>query len=174
MCFFFSFLGLIVSVLGRVLRLPFTLWPPALGINDSCGMSLTSSVSTVIFLDELSPDVCPPRPPNLSVELDCLLCRSGGGGGGAAMLDRLVLVLTLPLSLPLSLAALWLDVTLLDVTSAVLFCEAICDVAVSSNFRMAATRPGRGVFGWLTSCTVSRVEEPLLGPRAGVLIPDDR
>lgn len=90
------------------------------------------------------------------------------------MLDRLVLVLILPLSLPLSFAALWADLTLFDVASELLFCEVICDVAVSSNFRMAATRPGRGVFGWLTSCTVSRVEEPLLGPRAGVLMPDDR
>ncbi len=39
---------------------------------------------------------------------------------------------------------------------------------------IALSRPGRGVFGWLTSCTVSRVDEPLLGPRFGVLIPDDR
>src|SRR4051812_747730 len=39
---------------------------------------------------------------------------------------------------------------------------------------MAASKPGWGVFGWLTSCTVSRVVEPLLGPRPGVLIPEDR
>lgn len=49
----------------------------------------------------------------------------------------------------------------------------LCDVAVSSSFLIAASKPGRGVFGWLISCTVSRVDEPLLGPRAGVLIPDD-
>lgn len=134
-------------------------------------MSVTSSVSTVIFLEELSPEVCP-LPLNLSPELDCLLCRRGGG---AAILDRLVLVLTLPLSLPLSLVVAFKpDLILIDVASEFLFRVEPCEVAVSSSFLMAASKPGRGVFGWLTSCTVSRVDEPLLGPRPGVLIPDDR
>jgi hypothetical protein len=86
-----------VSVLGRVLKLPLVPGPPVLGINDNFAMFLTSSVSTVMVLDELSPEVWPLA--NFSAELDCLLCRRGG----AALLDRLVLVLTLPLSLPLSL-----------------------------------------------------------------------
>lgn len=50
-------------------------------------------------------------------------------------------------------------------------CADDCAAAVSASFSTATSSPGRGVLG-LTSWTVSKVDDPLLGPRAGVLIPD--
>ncbi|KAI0473289.1 hypothetical protein GGR56DRAFT_654053 [Xylariaceae sp. FL0804] len=181
-CFFFSFLGLIVSVLGLVRRLPPGPGPTALATRDVCGTFLTSSVSTVMLRDELSPDVCPLLP-NLRAELDCRVC-SGGAGAGARGL--LVPALTLPLSLPLSLfvvfvvlVVFWLLWTELPGCVSVVAPRAPgaepSGVADCSSCPLVASASRPGVFGWLTSCTVSRVADapvdPLLGPRVGVLMP---
>lgn len=123
-CFFFSFLGFMVSVLGFVLRLPFAPCALTLGANDSFCMFSTFSVSTVIFLEELSPVVCPLLP-NFTAVLDCLLWSNGGR---ACVLDRRVAALTLPLSLPLSALCENCSV-LIIILSAFLSTAPFCDVA---------------------------------------------
>jgi hypothetical protein len=60
--FFFSFLGRIVSALCLARRLPLFPAPPAPTPTATCGIELTVSVSTVMFLAEPSPDGFPLAP----------------------------------------------------------------------------------------------------------------
>lgn len=95
--FFLSFRGRIVSVLGLAFKLPLTAWIAEFNPNARRGPELTSSSSTMMCFDM---SLGGALPPNRRAELDCLVCNSGEG---AAALDLLVLIFTLPLSLPLSL-----------------------------------------------------------------------
>jgi hypothetical protein len=98
--FFFSFFGRIVSELGLVRILP--LFPPAGPPTATCGIELTVSVSTVMFLVEPSPDGFPLPVP---VENDFDAGPLGRTiGGGATDVDLILISPLPPLSLPLSFA----------------------------------------------------------------------
>ena len=99
--FFFSFFGRIVSELGLVRMLPL-LPAPAGPPTATCGIELTVSVSTVIFLADPSPEGFPlPAPVNTFVAGPLgrtVVC-------GAADVDLILISPFPPLSLPLSFAA---------------------------------------------------------------------
>lgn len=160
--FFFSFLGRMVSELCFVFRLALTLGPAGFRPKETRGIESTSSSSTVMCFDDVSPVVWPLL--NFKVVLDW---RLWSDGVGATELDRRVFSFTLPLSLPLSLVApffLWMAGS--DLEAASLAREA-CE-----SLSMAISRLGPGVLGWLTSWTVSSDDDVPLGPGAGVLIPE--
>jgi hypothetical protein len=171
--FFFSFFGRIVSVLALVRMLPALLAPPG-PPSATCGIELTVSVSTVIFLVDPSPDALPlPRP---FVVKDLVVGAPLGreAAAGAAEVDHILISPFPPLSLPLSLAG-WLAFALI-VLVAPLSKGSSFSVTVRSPLCAFSSMPSRvklfpGVFGWLTSCTVSSVELAPLTPLAGVLMP---
>lgn len=157
--FFFSFLGLIVSVLGFGLRVLLALSDFAPVASTTEGMLATVSVSTVIFCDALS---------GLALTcfedraLDCL-CTIGGGTDVVLRSG-----LPVPASLPLSFSA----AGKVGLAFKVWFsCIALSDLLLFPNFSStrcinAASVEGLGEFGRLTSWTVSKA------PRAGVRRPD--
>lgn len=166
--FFLSFFGRIVSELGLVRILPLFPAPPG-PPTATCGIELTVSVSTVIFLAEPSPEGFPlPAPVNDFVAGPlgrAVVC-------GAADVDLILISPFPPLSLPLSLAVV-VGFGALTVVVEALSVEFSCSVVNFnvSTFSKTRSNSNPGVFGWLISCTVSSVELAPLTPLAGVLIP---
>lgn len=156
--FFFSFLGLMVSVLGLALSAcPSDDFGP--DASTTCGMLATVSVSTVMFCEELS-----------GFALNCfeetaLDCRWTIGGGPelvrrSAFGVLLLVSLAVSVSESITLAFAWRVGGSLGTPS---------DWPPSrspTRAMSAASLDGLGEFGRLTSCTVSRAL------RAGVLVPE--
>jgi hypothetical protein len=140
--FFFSFFGRMVSELGLARILP--LLPPAGPPTATCGIELTVSVSTVIFLLDPSPDGFPLPTPALKGFDAGPLGRTTGGGATEA--DLIFISPFPPLSLPLSLARR-LDFDL----SVMLACSiGFSSVNVDVPFTTLSSAPSRvfpGVFG---------------------------
>ena len=172
--FFFSFFGRIVSVLALVRILPALLAPPG-PPSATCGIELTVSVSTVMFLVDPSPDALPlPRP---FVVNDLVVGAALGreAAAGAAEVDFILISPFPPLSLPLSLAG-WLAFDLIVLVAPLSKGSSFSVNVLGSPLCAFSSTPSRvklfpGVFGWLTSCTVSSVELAPLTPLAGVLMP---
>ena len=179
--FFLSFFGRIVSLLGfkRILPLvsvrPRTLRSPAPPPRATCGIELTVSVSTVMFLTDPSLAVLPLVKGSCEDDFfDCII-------GGLALLATVVgFRLSLPSSFtlvsPLLLPALSFPLPVLEFVS----------FPKASSIGFSSIRSGRsppllvcagvvpmeGVAGWLLSCTVSSAGPEPLVPRAGVRIPN--
>lgn len=181
--FSFSFLGLTVSWLGFKRKLPVVsvrlsgFRSPAPPPRATCGIELTVSVSTLIFLPD--PSVAVLLFVNGSWEYDRFGWTPRGFAEFAAVVDfRLSLPSSMPLVSPLLCPALSLPLPISDCAS----------LANASSIGFSSIRFGRsfgppclacvgfaagiaGVEGRLLSCTVSRAEPLPLIPRTGVRIP---
>lgn len=97
--FFFSLFGRIVSELGLARRLPLIPAPPV-PLTETCGMELTVSVSTVMFLVEPSPTEGFPRP---VIVLYGLGGRAGDDRSDGVNATDVALIFVSPFGPPLSL-----------------------------------------------------------------------
>ena len=181
---FLSFLGRIVSVLAfkrRLLlvsvltRLPRSLDPAT---NVACGMELTVSVSTVMFLTDPSVPLLGALVKgnwvndlfeDTAAGLDELAAM--GGFLGSLLVSGLAFVALFPaLSLPLS----GLDGASFAKASSIGFSSIRCGLSCGGALLVWFVRPPgiAGVDGKLLSCTVSSAGPGPLDPLTGVRMPD--
>ena len=172
-----------VSLLGLRRRLPpvsvlfarfrSTAPPP----RATCGIELTVSVSTVMFLTDPSPDALLFGG---SCVKDFLVCTVGGFAEFVAAADFLTFpssplltsaLLFPPLSLPLSTGFNWVS---LDKASSIGFSSITSGLSLSGFFPPVADLIAlpAGVFGKLASLMASKAGPLPLVPRFGVRIPD--
>ena len=172
---FFSFFGLIVSVLGLRRRLPaVSVLPvmfrsPAPPPRATCGMVLTVSVSTIMFLADPSCTLALEGSSWVNEFLDFTWTFEGfvADSGFVVVLPPLFPLDSLcpPLSLPLS--------TLLLLVTSSSRCSLTRPESTSfAAFSPMGPRPSAGVEGKLTSWTVSSAGPLALIPLAGVRIPE--
>jgi hypothetical protein len=157
---FFSFLGLMVSVLGFVLRVPLAPSGLVVVVNVTWGMLETVSVSTVMVC------VDPSGFDFICLEDMALDWRVTSGGAGTEEVRRdsiLAALLSLPLSLVGTAGRGWRVRPSWPFCS---FCSAVDDSFSSTWANSSAWLTGLGELGRLTSWTVSKAA------RAGVRIPD--
>jgi hypothetical protein len=141
--FFFSFFGLMVSLLGFLRRLPLEPCCPTFADKATWGIDVTVSVSTVMLCSEPSPVFPLGAPVVLADALDCLVVR---GGGALAAPDRRS-SLMLPLSLPLSEACRLDRSTFVALVLGTSASSGLCkgsSAGFSSSFAEASSKPFLG------------------------------